>query len=109
MRFPLITSIALAGAVGVALCLPALAEKKADLQKDGYKCVRVSVNFIECTKAGSPTYWCDDAGNCQAKPARIRPGDMGLKGGTLEVHPGDSGGTKGAIGVHKVQPRMRSD
>jgi hypothetical protein len=39
---------------------------KADLEKDGYKCVVVGVGFWECTKGGK-TYWCD-TGSCQPKP-----------------------------------------
>lgn len=39
---------------------------KAGLEKDGYKCVVVSVGFWECTK-GDKTYWCD-TGSCQPKP-----------------------------------------
>lgn len=52
----------------------ASAATKDDLVKDGYSCARVSVNFTECTKKDSKTQWCDDAGNCQAKPKR-RPLD----------------------------------
>ena len=49
---------------------PAAAETKSNLVKSGYKCVRVSVNFTECTKTDSTTQWCDDKGNCQAKPRK---------------------------------------
>jgi hypothetical protein len=38
-----------------------------ELKDDGYSCERVGVNFIECTKKDAPDYWCDDAGQCQAK------------------------------------------
>ena len=38
---------------------------QTDLEKAGYSCERVSVNFIECTKKGSPRYWCTDDGSCQ--------------------------------------------
>lgn len=50
---------------------PAAADKNmGDLKGDGYSCVRVSVNFIECTKKGGTTYWCTDAGVCEAKARR---------------------------------------
>lgn len=69
MRPSIVMTIAAALVLAVAaLPTPAAAgKKKSELETDGYKCERVSVNFIECTKAGSPTYWCDDAGTCQAK------------------------------------------
>ncbi len=41
---------------------------KDKLVKNGYTCVRVSVNFIECTKANAPRQWCTDDGTCQAAP-----------------------------------------
>jgi hypothetical protein len=58
---------ALALAIAAVTSPAAAGKKKTELETDGYKCERVSVNFIECTKEGSPTYWCDDAGTCQAK------------------------------------------
>lgn len=85
---------------------------KKDLTDSGYKCVRVGVNFIECTKDGSPTYWCDDAGNCEAKPARAKPGDAAAPKGEriLEVIPGSSKGTKGSAGTGTtVKPTLRKD
>jgi hypothetical protein len=45
-----------------------------DLKKQGYTCERVGVNFWECTKSGSPTYWCTDSGDCQPAPTRTAPG-----------------------------------
>lgn len=66
-------------AIGPAYALPRASNSgmtKDALVKDGYTCVRVSVNFIECTKKGSKTYWCDDAGKCEQAPARqTRPKD----------------------------------
>jgi hypothetical protein len=44
-----------------------------DLENDGYKCERVSVNFKECTKSGKPTYWCTDSGDCQVAPKQSAP------------------------------------
>jgi hypothetical protein len=52
----------------------AAGKKQVDLRGDGYKCVRVSVNFIECTKDGAPTYWCTDAGVCEQAPSRVGNG-----------------------------------
>jgi len=77
----------------------ALAGKpKKDLVDSGYKCERVSVNFIECTKAGSPTYWCDDAGNCEQKARKALPKDIiAPQGGVLD--PGTNTGTKGPGGA----------
>ncbi len=83
---------------------PALADKpKKDLTDAGYSCVRVSVNFIECTKTGSPTYWCDDAGNCQQK-VRVKPGADAVapKKGVLEVRPNSGGGNKGSSTTNKA-------
>ena len=45
---------------------------KDDLEKQGYKCEVVATNFWECTKDGSPTYWCDSS-SCQPKPIRVAP------------------------------------
>jgi hypothetical protein len=61
-------------AIGIAtLTSPSTAGKpKNDLVAEGYKCERVGVNFIECTKNGAPTYYCDDTGNCEAKTRKIR-------------------------------------
>lgn len=95
--------VAAAFAAAVAAS-PALADKpKKDLTDAGYSCVRVSVNFIECTKTGSPTYWCDDAGNCQQK-ARVKPGAGAAapKKGVLEVDPGSGGGNKGSATTNKA-------
>lgn len=48
---------------------------KGDLEKDGYKCVVVSVGFWECTK-GDKVYWCD-TGSCQPKPRiQVNPGRL---------------------------------
>ena len=89
----------------------ALAGKpKKDLTDSGYSCVRVAVNFIECTKSGSPTYWCDDAGNCEAK-ARVKPGAAAppKAGGVLEVDPGSSDkGPKGSGGAGAVAPKSKA-
>lgn len=74
MRASLI--VVLAAAATATMTLPAAADTKKDtLTNDGYKCVRVAVNFIECTKEGSPTYWCTDAGVCEAKPRRAVDSD----------------------------------
>lgn len=54
---------------------------KKDLESDGYTCVRVSVNFIECTKSGSDTYWCSDDGTCAQAPAKTTPGASGAAAG----------------------------
>ena len=77
MRLSLITSATVVVLAIANLSTPAAAGKpKKDLVDNGYKCVRVAVNFLECTKDGAPTYWCDDAGNCEAKARRpIRPLD----------------------------------
>ncbi len=61
-------------AMGMTGISTASAATKDDLVKDGYSCARAGVNFIVCTKKDSKTHWCDDAGNCQAKPKR-RPLD----------------------------------
>lgn len=50
---------------------------RKQLEDDGYSCVRVSVNFIECTKNGSKTYWCDDGGACAPAPRKASPGANG--------------------------------
>lgn len=50
---------------------------RKELEDDGYSCVRVSVNFIECTKNGSKTYWCDDFGTCEPAPRKAMPGTNG--------------------------------
>lgn len=56
LRFAWKLAVAATFAMAVATS-PALADKpKKDLTDAGYSCVRVSVNFIECTKTGSPTY-----------------------------------------------------
>jgi hypothetical protein len=48
-----------------------------DLKKGGYSCERVSVNFIECTKPGSSTYWCTDNGECQQARKHVTlPGQL---------------------------------
>ena len=46
------------------------APKKAELEQAGYTCEVVSVNFMECTKAGEKTYWCTGH-TCEAKPRRV--------------------------------------
>lgn len=114
MRLSLITTTTAVLLLAVAgLSTSAVAGKpKKDLTDSGYKCVRVGVNFIECTKDGSPTYWCDDAGNCEAKPARVKPGDAAAPkgGGVLEVNPGSGKGTKGSAGSGTtVKPMLRKD
>jgi hypothetical protein len=43
---------------------------KGDLEERGYKCERIATNFTECTKNGSPTYWCTDNGSCEEAPKR---------------------------------------
>ena len=110
MRSSSVLTMTAAVALAVAgLSTPALAGiKKTDLPS-GYTCERVGVNFIECTKPGSPTYWCDDAGNCEAKPKKTIPKDIvGPKGGVLEVDPGSSGGKKGPTGMDAVPPKARN-
>lgn len=42
------------------------------LKKDGYACEVVSAGFVECTKNGSPTYWCT-SGTCTQAPKVMRP------------------------------------
>ena len=111
MRLSLaMTSVGLLVAASVG-ATPALAGKpKKDLTDSGYSCVRVAVNFIECTKSGSPTYWCDDAGNCEAK-ARVKPGAAAAPkaGGVLEVNPGSSPkGPKGPGGAGAVVPKSKA-
>jgi len=44
-----------------------------DLEKQGYKCEVVATGFWECTKDGSPTYWCDSSGSCAPAPKRLAP------------------------------------
>lgn len=64
--------------MALGLAMPSLAvpnnggsgTKMDELKKGGYTCERVSVNFIECTKDGSPTYWCTDNGECQQQARR---------------------------------------
>jgi hypothetical protein len=103
----LISAMVLFAALGAA---PAFAGKpKKDLTDGGYTCVRVAVNFIECTKSGSPTYWCDDAGNCEAK-ARVKPGAAAAPkaGGVLDVNPGLTGkGPKEPSGAGAVAPKSK--
>lgn len=43
-----------------------------DLKKGGYACEVVSAGFVECTKNGSPTYWCT-SGTCTQAPKVMRP------------------------------------
>ena len=109
LLYRLISAMVLFAAVGAA---PAFAGKpKKDLTDGGYTCVRVAVNFIECTKSGSPTYWCDDAGNCEAK-ARVKPGAAAAPkaGGVLEVDPGSSDkGPKGSGGAGAVAPKLKGN
>jgi hypothetical protein len=45
---------------------------KDDLINDGYTCVIVTATFTECTKNGSPTYWCTGQ-TCEQAPARTNP------------------------------------
>lgn len=43
--------------------------KKIDgLKAKGYTCTTVAAGFIECTKEGAVTYWCDSHGDCEPKP-----------------------------------------
>lgn len=89
---------------------PALAGKpKKDLVDSGYTCVRVGVNFIECTKSGSTTYWCDDSGNCEAK-ARTRPkAERAPNADVKEIDP-KTGGNKGPAGVNTtVPPKVKAN
>ena len=51
-------------------------KKQGDLTNDGYTCVTVATGFKECTKAGSPTYWCDASGTCEVKPFRAGAADV---------------------------------
>jgi len=62
--------VVLLAALSVIGTGPAIAKPKADLVQSGYSCKRVGVNFTECTKKDSTTYWCDDAGNCESKPRK---------------------------------------
>ena len=47
---------------------------QGDLEGQGYTCTTVATGFIECTKSGSPTYWCDSTGQCQPAPFRSTQG-----------------------------------
>ena len=57
------------------------AKTKTGLQDAGYKCTYIASGFWECTKAGSPTYWCDAAGKCEVKPFRHPSDDIVNPGG----------------------------
>jgi hypothetical protein len=46
---------------------------KDDLIRDGYSCEVVATGFQECTKTGSPTYWCSGQA-CEPAPARTGGG-----------------------------------
>ncbi len=97
-------------AAAALFATPACAGKpKKDLTDSGYSCVRVGVNFIECTKDGSPTYWCDDAGNCEQK-VRVKPKDAVKipEKGVLEVDPGSgSSGGKGTGNANQAAPKTK--
>jgi hypothetical protein len=43
------------------------------LKNKGYTCERAGVNFLVCSKSGETTYWCTDAGDCEAAPKKQRP------------------------------------
>lgn len=111
MRSSVMTAAAATLALTVAaFSSQALAGKpKKDLTDSGYTCVRVAVNFIECTKSGGTTYWCDDAGNCEAKP-RTRPkAERAPNADVKEMDP-KSGGKKGPAGVNKtVPPKVKAN
>jgi len=112
MRFPkrLVSTAGLLAAAVLVTAGPASADKpKKDLTDAGYTCVRVAVNFIECTKKGSKTYWCDDTGSCQPKP-RVKPRDAVKvpEKGVIEVDPGSGGGGKGATGINKAPPKSKN-
>ena len=72
-RIKLFAGVALfALPIALSLAAPSTAMQQNDsgstkdgLEKDGYSCERVAVNFTECTKPGSPRYWCTDDGSCQ--------------------------------------------
>jgi hypothetical protein len=65
--------LAVAAALFASVLLPtaAYAETKGGLEGKGYKCVVVATDFWECTKDGSPTYWCDKS-SCEVKPFRTK-------------------------------------
>lgn len=86
MRTPLFR-IAIAAALLAPV--PAFAGKKIDdVKSDGFKCERVAVNYIICSKPGSKDYTCDDTGQCEqlrvldpgtggtVKPPRVKGGLM---------------------------------
>jgi hypothetical protein len=47
---------------------------QSDLEGQGYTCTTIATGFIECTKPGSQTYWCDSSGQCQPAPFRSTQG-----------------------------------
>lgn len=54
-----------------------------DLTKQGYHCEVVSAGFVECTKEGSPSYWCT-YGSCTPAPAKHSGlNGLGLQFGTI--------------------------
>lgn len=58
---------------------PAFAGKKIeDVKADGFKCERVAVNYIICSKDGQKDYTCDDTGQCD----QLRVLDPGTGGAT---------------------------
>jgi|SRR6516225_6343902 hypothetical protein len=60
---------------------------KDDLEAQGYKCEIVSVGFWECTKPGSPTYWCS-FNTCAPKPRVAPTGTIlvgGIRGGSFTI------------------------
>jgi hypothetical protein len=74
-RLHAITTVAAFMLIAAAIAVPttslaATSVTSGDLKSQGYTCVRVSVNFWECTKSGAPTYWCTDNGQCQKAPTR---------------------------------------
>ena len=62
------------------------------LKEAGYSCARVSLNFIECTKPGEPTFWCTDNGSCQKAPMITTP--VKPPSQLPETRPGDVFGTQ---------------
>jgi hypothetical protein len=40
---------------------------------NGYTCVHVATGFDDCTKDGSPEYWCDGSGTCGPAPSVKNP------------------------------------